>query len=688
GPGTEIGRIAALAESAQEPPTPLERRIAGFGRVVVWVALTIFAAVMAVGLARGVPPAAIFMIATSQMVSLVPEGLPVAVTIALAVGVQRMARRRAIVRRLVAVETLGSTTVICSDKTGTLTRNEMTVTAAQAPGGPPIEVTGSGYGPVGRLVAAGRELTAANDPATRALAETAALCNDAQVTRDETRDLWQALGDPTEAALLTFAAKAGIAASELRARCPRRAELPFDPDARLMATQHDGPEGGFVAIKGAPEAVLALCAHERRGAEIVPLTAAGRAAARAAAEGLAAQALRALAVARAEGVTLDGRTGFAALAGRATWLGLVGEMDPPRPEVAAAVRDCMRAGIRPVMVTGDHRATGMAVARLLGIARPGDAALEGSELAALTDEELGRRLEQVAVFARVHPAQKLRIVAAYQRRGEVVAMTGDGVNDAPALARADVGVAMGLAGTEVAKEAARIVLTDDNFATLVAAVEEGRLVARNIQKVIVLMLSTSAAEVAVLVTALVAGYPPPFAAVQILWNNVVTEGVITVNLVLDERQGDEMQVRPVPPDQPLVTRSSYGRVVLMTAAIVVSTLGWFAGRLAYGVPFPQVQSETFTLLAVCEWFNVLNSRSAVRSAFDRSAFSNPWLIGGLVLGNVLQAAVIFMPALNRVFHTVPIPPGEAIAIGVVASLVLWVEEGRKWRARRRERAAG
>jgi Ca2+-transporting ATPase len=362
----------------------------------------------------------------------------------------------------------------------------------------------------------------------------------------------------------------------------------------------------------------------------------------------------------------------------------VGQIDPPRPEVSAAVQRCRDAGIRPVMVTGDHRATGHAIARELGIARDGDAAIEGRELDAMSDAELADRIDGIAVFARVHPAQKLRIVDAYQRRGEVVAMTGDGVNDAPALVKADVGVAMGVSGSEVAKEAAKIVLRDDNFTSIVAAVEEGRIVYRNIKKVVLYLLSTSMAAVLILMTALILGYPPPLAAVQILWINLVTEGTVTVTLIMEPPEGDEMRRPPTSPREPLLPRSLLSRMAVMTPAIAGSTLGWFIYRFESGVPFAQVQTETFTVLAVCQWINVLNCRSEQRSALSLGVFRNPWLIGGLVVGNLLQIAVVFSPLLGRIFHTVPFSLREVLAIGAVASLVLWVEEARKLIARRRD----
>jgi len=395
------------------------------------------------------------------------------------------------------------------------------------------------------------------------------------------------------------------------------------------------------------------------------------------ADRMAERALRVLAIGVVDAAEIDGRAGFEAFRGRVTLLGLLGQIDPPRLEVKDAVARCRAAAIRPVMVTGDHKATGLAIARELGIARDGDAAVDGRELEQMTAAELADRIDSISVFARVHPAQKLRIVDAYQRRHEVVAMTGDGVNDAPALVKADVGIAMGITGTEVAKESAKIVIGDDNFATIVAAVEEGRVVYRNIKKVVLYLFTTGMAEVLVLLTALLLGYPPPLAAVQILWINLVTEGTVTVNLIMEPAEGDEMQQRPIPSNEPLLTRIMLLRMAFMTPAIAISTFGWFAYRLSLGLPFPKVQTETFTVLAVCQWFNVLNCRSERRSALSLTIFKNPWLIGGLVLSNLLQLAVVFWSPLAEVFHTVPIDLHEVLAIGVVASLVFWVEELRK-----------
>jgi Ca2+-transporting ATPase len=392
---------------------------------------------------------------------------------------------------------------------------------------------------------------------------------------------------------------------------------------------------------------------------------------------MATQALRVLAFATVPDDALDPADGFDALAGRVRLLGLVGQIDPPREEVKHAVAQCRAAGIRPIMVTGDHKLTGLAIARQLGIARDCEHAVDGPELERMGQADLRDALPGIAVFARVQPAQKLRIVEALQARGEVVAMTGDGVNDAPALARADVGVAMGITGTEVAKSAAKIIVTDDNFSTIVGAVEQGRVVYANLKKVILYLFATSLAEVLVLLLALVGGFPLPLAAVQILWINIVTEGTVTVNLVLDPADGDEMRRTPVPRNDRLLGPEMLKRVALMTPLIAAVTFGWFAWRLGQGVAVEIVRTETFTVLAMCQWFNVLNCQSASASALGLRIVRNRWLLGGLTLSVLLQGLVLYAPTMNTLFHTVPLPLESLLPLLGLASLVLWLEELRK-----------
>ncbi len=663
GRDAELGQIASMAAATGPSKTPLARRIDRFGHLLLAGGVAGFGLVMLVGWLRSLSSPELFLLAISQLVSVVPEGLPVAMTIALAVGMQRMAARRAIVRRLAAVETLGSTTVICSDKTGTLTRNEMTVTKIFLADGRWIEVSGAGYEPRGHFTS--NKQLVHDDPLLRELLEAAALCNDAELAPPgKEQRFWQAIGDPTEAALLTVAKKAGIDLLSLRDEWPREEELPFSAEAQMMATRH----AHRVFIKGAPEVVLAMCEGDRAPA----LQASKR---------MAGEALRVLAIAVVRSFPAGETLRLPVPA--AHFLGLVGQSDPPREEAEAAIAACRRAGIRTLLLTGDHAETGLAIARQLRIADNESGVVDSRELSGLSDDDLRRKLRNTAVFARVQPADKLRIVDVLREQGEVVAMTGDGVNDAPALVRADVGVAMGMTGTEVARDAADIVIADDNFATIVSAVEEGRVVYQNLRKAILLLLASGVAEMTILLCALLAGFPPPLAAVQILWNNLVTEGTMTINLVMEGREGREMTIPPVSRQEPLVTASMWRRLGLMSLSISIATLGFFVMRLSLGMPFAEAQTATFTLLAVCEWFNVLNCRSETQSALRKDVFRNRWLIGGLVLTNALQVAVVYLPICNRIFHTVPLDLHEVFAIGAVGSLVLWVEETRKFFARRR-----
>ena len=685
---TEVGKIARLTATAQAPKTPLELRMDQLGRYLVLAAILLFTLVIVAGFTRAMPMVDILMVAVSQMVSVVPEGLPVALTIALAVGMQRMARRGAIVRTLSSVETLGCTTVICTDKTGTLTKNEMTATTVWLADGRMLAVSGTGYTPDGDFAHADGVSDPAADSCLRLILEAGVLCNDSQLVPPAAGDFrWRALGDPTEAALLTLAMKGGIEPARLRHDWPRRAEIPFDSSNKMMATQH-GHAGmpGRVFIKGAPEWILPLCSHAWTKGRPEPLDPSRRLATLQSAGNLAEKALRLLGFAMLEPAQIDESSGFGQFHGQAVFLGFVGQIDPPREDTKSAVAECRRAGIRPVMVTGDHLATGLAIARMLDIARDGDRAVDGRELEQMPEQDLVAALDHIAVFSRVHPAQKLRIVEAFQSRKHVVAMTGDGVNDAPALARADVGVAMGITGTEVAKSASNIVITDDRFSTIVEAVEQGRLIYGNIRKLLLFLFATSIDEVIILLGALWLGYPLPLAAVQILWINLVTEGTLTINLVMEGPEGDEMERSPVRSCDPLFNLPMLRRMALMVPTSVAATLGYFIWRLQTGAPFPLVQTETFTLLAACQWFNALNCESPTRSALRLGILKNPWLLGGLLLANLLQIAVVYTAPLNRLFHTMPIPLAQVVLIGAVASSVLWVEESRKFLARRGQRA--
>lgn len=688
GLATEVGKIAALTITAEEPATPLAKRIAELGHHALYGGVVMGAVVVGVGLLRRVPIGEIVMIAASQLVAMVPEGLPVAVTVALALGAKQMARRGTLVRRLGAVETLGSATVICSDKTGTLTKNEMSVTSIRFADRPPIEVAGTGYAPDERGVERSVALDAGADPDVAALAEAVVLCNDARLappTGDAAR--WRAIGDPTEAALLTFAAKTGIIAEEARTRFRRTGEVPFDAATKMMATYHEGPSGVLAVVKGAPELVLDSCSMVQTNGRPRPLDEAERDRMRAAAEEMAAMALRVLAVAVVHG-GVDVRSGLEGLRGRGTLLGLVGQMDPPRDEARDAVARCRVAGIRVIMLTGDHAATALAIARQLGITGEDGRVIDGRELSVLSDAELAQELTHVSVFARVHPAQKLRIVKALQARDEVVAMTGDGVNDAPALATADVGIAMGITGTEVAKLAAKVVITDDDFATIVDAVEEGRAVHLKLKKVVLYLVSTAIAGVLILLTALLFGLPTPLMAVQILWINLVTDGAVALPLVVGPTHQDVMDRPPIPPNEPLLTRPVLRRIAVMVPSMMLGTLGYFALRLHAGVPLAMVRAEAFTVLATCQWFNALNCRSELGSALSIATLRDRWLLGGIAVGILLHAGALYTGVGNMLFHTTPLPVEEIGMLALAASPVLWAEELRKLVARRRRRRSG
>ncbi|OIQ81528.1 calcium-transporting ATPase 1 [mine drainage metagenome] len=658
---TELGKVSQLVAEAGGGRSPIEIKLARLSAQLVWATLGIAALIAGIGILTGRDALQMAEAAIALAVAAIPEGLPIVATLALARGMWRMAQQHALIERLSAVETLGATTIILTDKTGTLTENQMTVRNLWVESGEVVIEDGDGP-PFGNI-----------DPSLAKLLEIAVLCNDAAL--HSTADA--GTGDPMEVALLRVGLQAGFLRPELLETKPVAHKIAFDSTTRMMATVHRAECGFQVAVKGAPEAVLSASRRVMRDGTVRDIVPFERDEWLRRIEDFGGRGLRVLACATKVGDRAS-VTPFDDL----VFLGLIGLEDPARSDVPAAIASCRRAGIRVVMVTGDHKATGMAIARSLGIARDGDRAVDGRELEEMPEQDLRADLDHIAVFARVYPAQKLRIVEAFQSQGHVVAMTGDGVNDAPALARADIGIAMGVSGTEVAKSAARIVLTDDNFATIVKAVEEGRLSYRNLQKVILYLFATSIDEIVVLLGALLLGYPLPLAAVQILWINLVTEGTVTVNLIMEPPEGDEMQGRPRSLSEPLLSRALLGRVALMSAASSISTFGWFAWRLAQGVPYPQVQTETFTMLVACQWFNVLNCESATRSALRLGILRNRWLAGGIGLSVMLQCVAIYWSPMNTLFHTTPVPAAELAAIFGVASFVLWCEEARKLIVRR------
>jgi Ca2+-transporting ATPase len=583
----------------------------------------------------------------------VPEGLPAVVTLALALGLQRMVRRNALVRKLPSVETLGSVTVICSDKTGTLTRNEMTVREVVA-GGRSYRVTGAGYVPRGEFLEAAAhdaslEQPVAPDSASdllRALA-VGAWCNNAHVyPRGDAAQGWQVVGDPTEGALLVAALKAGVEAANRGGRALH--EIPFDSERKLMSVvAGDGDAPPVMYTKGAPEVVLARCVAEWRDGRAVPLTESRRAEILRDNAGMASRALRVLALADRErpgpgaGPTAYEEEGL-------VFAGLVGMIDPPREEAKEAVRRCRAAGIRPVMITGDHPDTALAIARELKLADAGQRVVTGAELDAMPDEELAGAVELVSVYARVSAEHKLRVVRAWQGRGQVVAMTGDGVNDAPAVRAADIGIAMGVTGTDVTKEASDMVLTDDNFASIVNAVEEGRGIFDNIRKFVHYLLSCNTSEVLFMLIAVVAGWPAPLTAIQILWINLVTDGLPALALGVEPTERDVMTRAPRPPREPVIT---VGRGLLILAhGLLMAATTSVAFALAYrDGGLEQARTVALCTLAYSQLFFALACRSQRRTMPQLGLFSNPYLFGAIAVSGLLQLSVVTMPFMRPVF---------------------------------------
>ncbi len=652
GDKTEMGRIAWLIAEATDLSTPLTRKIAQFSKLVLWAILALAAATFALGIWRGEKPFEMFMAAVALAVGAIPEGLPAAVTITLAIGVSRMARRRAIIRKLPAVETLGSTTVICSDKTGTLTENQMTVQAIHA-GGVLYAVTGTGYEPCGEILdPAGRAV----DPASRgALIEclrAGLLCNDAQLIREQ--EHWTVQGDPTEAALIVVAEKAGLAHVEVDKHLPRLDAIPFESEHQFMATLHGGGKSGHVIYKkGAIERLLDRCTTVL--GDSGALLEIDHDAVRRVADDLAARGLRVLAFARRMAPQNQHRVEHRHVAEGLTFLGLQGMIDPPRTEAIEAVRHCRAAGIAVKMITGDHLLTAAAIARTIGLAGAADRfAVSGRELERLGDDDLADVAEQAAVFARVAPEQKLRLVRALQARGHVVAMTGDGVNDAPALKQADIGVAMGITGTDVAKGAADMILTDDNFASIEAAVEEGRNVFDNLTKFVVWTLPSNAGEGLVVLAAIVAGVALPALPVQILWINMMTALLLGLMLVFEPKEQDLMQRPPRDPREPILTFALFMRTGFVTLILLAGAFGLFLWEQTRGATLAEARTIVVNVIVVVEIFYLLNCRSLTSSVLSIGLFSNPWVLGGSAAMIAAQLLFTYGPFMNRLFHTAPI----------------------------------
>ncbi len=629
GMNTEVGKIASLIQSVPDIKTPMQQKLDQLGKFLGIGALGICVVIFVVGMINGKPLLDMFMMAVSLAAAAIPEGLPAVSTIVLAVGVQRLVKKNAIVRTLPAVETLGSTTIICSDKTGTLTQNRMTVVKVFTNG-----QTQDLHPEVGLCV---DEL--------RQLVEVAALANDTKLSFDN--GMPKTAGDPTETALVDLGLKFSVNKNDLDALRERIAEIPFDSERKLMTTVHRRDKMLEVCTKGGLDELLARCTHIMFKGEVIPITEAHLDAIRQANLKMAQDALRVLAMASKTADALPGKVTPETLETGLTFIGMVGMIDPPRPEVKPAVALCRTAGIKPVMITGDHKITATAIAAELGIMKPGEEAYTGAEVEQMSDEELRKNVHKIAVYARVSPEHKVRIVKAFQSNGEIVAMTGDGVNDAPALKLADIGCAMGITGTDVSKEAADIVLTDDNFATVVTAVEEGRRIYDNILKAIQFMLSTNIGEVVVLFVAVLANWATPLLPIHILWINLVTDSFPALALSIDPAAPDVMRRRPVNSKQNIMNRTFSIRVFLQGA--MIGTLSLVAFRIGMQTSVEAAQTMTFAVLAFSQMTHVFNVRSTTRSAFV-NIFSNKHLLGAILLVCVLMLTVLEIPALHNVFH--------------------------------------
>lgn len=673
---TEVGRITTLLNTAHEDQTPLQRRLDQVGRRLLVASLAVVALVFLLGVMRGEPGWEMLLTAVSLAVAAVPEGLPAVVTVALSLGVGRMARRHALIRRLPAVETLGSAQVICTDKTGTLTMGQMTTRLLWV-GGREIELTGEGYDSRGLLLEAGRPLDACSDPALHTVLSLVAGCSEASLDgRDGTRTI---TGDPTEAALLVAAAKAGIHREAIEAECPRLRLLPFDSDRKRMAIIRRTPHGVRAFVKGAPDLLLTRCTQFlEAGGSVRPLTDSDRREIAAAADFFAARALRVLAAAfrdlpEADATTLPGDR----IETRLVFSGLFAMYDPPRPEAREAVRRCREAGIRVVMITGDHPSTAAAVAGELGILAPGDTVLSGIQVAHLNDQELAEQAAHAAVYARVTAEDKLRIVRAFKSRGLVAAMTGDGVNDAPAIREASIGVAMGISGAEVTKEASDMVITDDNFSSIVAAVEEGRGIYDNIKKCLQYLLSGNVAEILVMLAAVLAGWPIPLLPLQLLWINLVTDGLPALALATDPVDPGVLRRPPRRPGEELTDGASL-RLIFLTGAL---TAGAALLAFHYGLVLEQsltaARSYAFSTLVFAEVLRSFGVRSPDRPLWKRSGPGNRYLTLVVAASIVLQVSLPHAPALRRLFGVEPLSITTCLGLLLLGMMPLLILEGRK-----------
>ncbi len=689
GDHTEVGKISDMLSGAPSLETPLTQRIKTFSHKLLFMILAISGAVIAVGLVRGESLDAIASSAIALAVGAIPEGLPAAVTVTLAIGVARMARRHAIIRKLPAVETLGSTTVICSDKTGTLTQNQMTVCSLIV-AETVVEVRGVGYEPKGEFTINGRVIAPTGLAGVSECLLAGLVCSDSSLIERDGR--WEAHGDPTEVALITAAAKAGLGNDARSQPWPRMDAIPFESQNQFMATLHANAAGGHgvIFLKGAVEVVLDRCssASDEAG-HIIPLN---RARVSEQVLSLTRNGLRVLAFARAAVPENTQKISLVNLPRTFVFLGVQGMIDPPRPEAIDAVAACQRAGISIKMITGDHAGTAAAVARQLGLGRlhaggSVPTALTGKELALFSDEQFIQAAENTSVFARVTPEQKLRLVEALQTKGHVVAMTGDGVNDGPALKQANIGIAMAITGTEVAKEAADIVLADDNFASIRAAVEEGRNVFDNLTKIITWALPSNLGQGLIIMVAALAGTVLPILPLQVLWINMTSGGVLGLFLALEPRETDLMDRPPRSPDDPLLTRPILIQLALVGLLILVAAFGLFRWEMARGAGIDAARTVALNTVAIIQAMYLLNCRSLRRSLLQVGLFRNRWLWSGIAGVIMLQVSLTYLPFLNRVFHTAPIGWREWVMIGVAGVGTLLLVEALKWVENRRSHGA-
>jgi Ca2+-transporting ATPase len=672
---TEFGKIAKLLQTIESGKTPLQQNLDKVGTVLARAAFVVVAIIVAMGLVRGQPFVEMLIFGIALAVAVVPEALPAVVTISLAIGVQKMVKRNALIRKLPAVETLGSTSVICSDKTGTLTKDEMTVRQLFA-GGQLYNVSGSGYAPVGEISLNG-ETVATPTQALIQMLTAAVLASDTQLVSSGEGPVktWDIKGDPTEGAMVVAAEKAGLNKNQLDLTLPRVQEIPFSSETKRMTTLHQTPDGITAYAKGAPEMILSTCDWLMTSKGLEPLDEKNRLQVLSIAQNMAEKALRVLATATKPNATLgSAQTGM-------TFLGLAGMIDPPRPEAKNAITICEQAGIRTVMITGDHPVTAQAVARELGLLFNGGRVVTGAELEEMTEDQLFRDVEDISVYARVSPAHKLRVITAWQAHGNIVAMTGDGVNDAPALKKADIGIAMGITGTDVTKEAAAMTLTDDNFASIVAAVEEGRGVFGNIKKYLMYLLSSNIGEIGLMAGSALLGLPLPLTAVQILFVNLATDGLPALALSVDPPEIDLMKRKPRNPRTGIFTRPV---VILMSLGGIWSTivnLGLFIWALKSGRSTSEAMTMAFVSLVLIQFFKAYNFRSDRNSVFNKP-FANKWLNYAILVDLALMMLVIYLPALHDAFGTYYLPLEDWLIITGLAFTIMPVLEGAKWMERR------